>query len=153
MRVRLAKVVLRFTNFTCSLIVLALVGTSVSIFLSTRALSPRNNMPAWAPNTPIWPQILILTVASLSMLLCLTVFYAWWRHGHKRAEKVTVYYTVFAMAFFVFSIVMWGVAAGVLHQSKAHGEGEICGGGAAETVRAGNSSRRTWTMLWFAECR
>jgi hypothetical protein len=35
------------------------------------------------------------------------VFWNYWRGGHKRAEKVAVYYTLFAVAFFIFSTVMW----------------------------------------------
>lgn len=117
-RVRLAKVVLRGVNFSCSLIVLALVATSFSIFNATRHLAPRNNVPAWANNTATWPQILVLTVACISLALCLLVFWSYWRGGHKRAEKVAVYYTLFAVGFFIFSIIMWGIAAGILQGSR-----------------------------------
>jgi len=46
------------------------------------------------------------------------VFWNYWRGGHKRAEKVAVYYTLFAVAFFIFSTVMWGIAAGILQSAK-----------------------------------
>lgn len=45
---------------------------------------------------------------------------AYWKGGHKRAEKAAVYYTVFAVAFFVFSIIMWGIGAGILNGTKMH---------------------------------
>lgn len=117
-RVRMAKGILRWVNFSCSLIVLALVAMTFSIFNATKHLPPRNNLPPWANNTQPWPQILVLTVACVSLALCLLVFWNYWRGGHRRAEKVAVYYTLFAVAFFIFSIVMWGVAAGVLQGSR-----------------------------------
>jgi len=52
------------------------------------------------------------------------VFWNYWRGGHKRAEKVAVYYTLFAVGFFIFSIVMWAIAAGILQNSKNSGNGK-----------------------------
>jgi hypothetical protein len=46
------------------------------------------------------------------------VFWNYWRGGHRRAEKVAVYYTLFAVAFFIFSTIMWGVAAGILQGAR-----------------------------------
>ena len=120
----MAKAVLRSVNFGCSLIVLAMIGTTLSIFNATRALAPRSGMPAWAPNQRTWPQILLLSIACLSLAFSLFFFYAYWKGGHKRAQKATVYYTVFALGFFVFSTVMWIVGAAVLHSSKAHGNNQ-----------------------------
>ncbi|KAK2768759.1 hypothetical protein FQN54_000615 [Arachnomyces sp. PD_36] len=117
-RVRVAKMLLRGVNFSCSLIVLALVASSFVIFNATRHLPPRNDLPAWASDTPIWPQILLITIASISLVFCLGVFYGYFRGGHKRAEKVAVYYTVFSVFFFAFSIIMWAVGAAVLQNSK-----------------------------------
>ena len=37
---------------------------------------------------------------------------------------MAVYYTTFAVGFFIFSIVMWGIGAAVLNQSKANGDGK-----------------------------
>ncbi|CAG8957768.1 hypothetical protein HYFRA_00000106 [Hymenoscyphus fraxineus] len=117
-RVRMAKFLLRGVSFSCSLIVLAMVSMTFSIFRATQHLPPRNNLPPWAVGTKTWPQILVLVVACVSLALCLVVFWNYWRGGHKRAEKVAVYYTLFAVAFFIFSVVMWGLAAGILQGSK-----------------------------------
>jgi len=117
-RVRMAKFLLRGVSFSCSLIVLAMISMTFSIFRATRSLPPRNNLPPWAAGTKQWPQILVLCVACVSLTLCLVVFWNYWRGGHKRAEKVAVYYTLFAVAFFIFSVVMWGIAAGILQGSK-----------------------------------
>jgi predicted permease len=54
----------------------------------------------------------------------MVIFWGYARGGHRRAEKVAVYYTTFAVIFFIFSIVMWGVGAAILSQSKAHGNGQ-----------------------------
>ncbi|CAL3962132.1 unnamed protein product [Diplocarpon coronariae] len=121
-RVRLAKFVLRGVNFSCSLIVLAMIATTFSIFNATRHLAPRNNLPPWAKDTQTWPQIVLLVVACISLFLCLVVFWNYFRGGHERAEKVAVYYTLFAVAFFIFSIIMWGIAAGTLQGSKSNSE-------------------------------
>lgn len=117
-RVRLAKIFLRGVNFACSLIVLSMVATAFSIFNATKTLAPRNGLPPWAENTKIWPQVLLLTIACISLVMSIVVIIAYWRGGHHRAEKVAAYYTVFAVAFFIFSIVMWGVGAAVFNQSK-----------------------------------
>jgi len=115
--------VLRGTNFSCSLIVLSMIATTFTIFNTTKSLPPRNNLPAWAQGISTWPQITLLCVACISLFMSVLVFHGYWRGGHRRAEKVAVYYSIFAVAFFTFSIVMWATAAAVLHQSKANGNG------------------------------
>ncbi|KAH8648906.1 hypothetical protein BGZ60DRAFT_534769 [Tricladium varicosporioides] len=120
-RVRVAKFILRGVNFSCSLIVLSMLSMTFSIFNATRHLPPRNNLPPWAQGTKTWPQYTVLAIACVSLALCLVVFWNYWRGGHRRAEKVAVYYTLFAVAFFIFSIVMWGIAAGILQGSRNSG--------------------------------
>lgn len=90
------------------------------IFYATKHLPARNNLPAWANGTKTWPQYLVLAIACVSLLLCLVVFWNYWRGGHARAEKVAVYYTLFAVGYFIFSTIMWGVAAGVLQGTKSN---------------------------------
>ncbi|KAF2757034.1 hypothetical protein EJ05DRAFT_52510 [Pseudovirgaria hyperparasitica] len=123
-RVRMAKMVLRGVNFACSLIVLAMLATVFSIFNATRNLPARSSLPPWAAKTQTWPQILLLVIACVSLFMSVVILTAYFRGGHKRAEKVAVYYTTFAVIFFIFSIVMWAVGAGVLNQSKANGNGQ-----------------------------
>jgi hypothetical protein len=118
-RVRIAKIFLRGINFACSLIVLSMIATAFAIFNATKSLAPRNNLPAWAENTKIWPQVLILSIACISLLMSVVVMIAYFKGGHNRAEKVAAYYTIFAVGFFIFSIIMWAVGAAVLNQSKA----------------------------------
>ncbi|PQE27083.1 hyphal anastamosis-8 protein [Rutstroemia sp. NJR-2017a WRK4] len=120
-RVRVAKLLLRCVNFSCSLIVLAMVSTTFSIFNATKALPPRNNLPAWADGTKTWPQKVVLSVSCVSLALCLVVFYNYWKGGHRRAEKVAVYYTLFAVAYFIFSTIMWALAAGILQGARNTG--------------------------------
>ena len=116
--------VLRGVNFSCSLIILSLLATTFTIFNATRSLPPRNNLPAWANGTKTWPQITLLVMACVSLTFCLAVFWNYWRGGHRRAEKAAIYYTYFAVATFMFSLVMWGIAAGVLQGSRASGNGQ-----------------------------
>src|ERR1700761_3532403 len=123
-RVRWAKMILRGVNFGCSLIVLSMLATTFTIFNATKSLPPRNNLPAWAPTTKPWPQYLLLSISGVSLVTCLIVFWGYWKGGHRRAEKVAVYYTTFTVAFFIFSIVMWVIAATVLNESKRNGNGQ-----------------------------
>lgn len=124
LRVRLAKIFLRFVNFSCSLIVLTILATTLTIFHATKHLPPRNNLPPWAKGTKPWPQYLLLSLACISLFSCLVVFWAYWKGGHRRAEKVAVYYTVFSVCFFTFSLIMWIVAAAIYQNSKANGNGQ-----------------------------
>ncbi|KAH9212920.1 hypothetical protein DL95DRAFT_410817 [Leptodontidium sp. 2 PMI_412] len=97
-----------------------MVSMTLSIFNATKTLAPRNNLPAWAAGTNPWPQKVILAVSCVSLALCIVVFWNYFRGGHRKAEKVAVYYTLFAVAFFVFSVVMWGLSAGILQGVKSN---------------------------------
>lgn len=121
---RAVKLLLRGVNFGCSLIVLALVGTTIHVFLATKHLSPRSDLPPWASGTQTWPQYVVLATACVSLAFCLMVFWAYFRGGHRRAEKTAVYYTIFAVGFFLFSIIMWAVAAGILQGTRNNGNGK-----------------------------
>ena len=93
----MAKFALRGVNFSCSLIILAMISSSFAIFNITKALPNQSKMPAWADNTDTWPQKLVLAMACVSLLACIIVFLAYCRGGHRRAEKVGTYYTMFAI--------------------------------------------------------
>lgn len=117
-RVRMAKFALRGVNFSCSLIILSMLSTSFAIFNSTKSLPAANGLPAWAGNTNAWPQKVVLGASCLSLVICVLVFIGYCRGGHKRAEKVGVYYTLFAVAWFIVSMAMWAMAAGILQISR-----------------------------------
>lgn len=101
-----------------------MLSTTFSIFNATKSLPPRNNLPAWATTTKTWPQIVVLVVSCISLTFAVVVMAAYWKGGHRRASKTAVYYTMFAIAYFIFSTVMWLIAAGILHLSKARGNGQ-----------------------------
>lgn len=123
-------------NFSCSLIVLSMLSVTMSIFESTKALPARNNLPAWAVGTKTWPQKVVLATSCTSLFLCLVVFVGYCRGGHRRAEKVAVYYTLFAVGFFIFSTVMWAIAAGILQGARANGGGkDVWGWSCADNQR------------------
>jgi hypothetical protein len=120
----MAKMVLRGVNFSCSLIVLSMLSTTFSIFNATKAIPARNNLPVWATGTSTTPQIVLLVISCVSLAFSMGIFWAYWKGGHKRAEKTAVYYTIFAIGFFMFSNVMWALGAGILHGAKANGNGQ-----------------------------
>jgi hypothetical protein len=120
----MAKMTLRGVGFSCSLIVVAMLSATFTIFNATRSLPAKGNAKAWAPNQQTWPQITLLSIACLSLAMSIGIIYAYWKGGHRRAEKAAVYYTVFAIGFFIFSIVIWGIGAGVLNQNHKNGNGQ-----------------------------
>lgn len=95
----------------------------MTIFNATKGLPHRNNLPAWSNVTTTWPQIVVLCIAAVSLLFSMIIILAYCRAGHKRAEKVAVYYTMFAVGYFVFSIVMWLIGAAVLQGTKNNSNG------------------------------
>ncbi|KKA31111.1 hypothetical protein TD95_000565 [Thielaviopsis punctulata] len=118
-RVRLAKLALRGVNFSCSLIVLAMMTSSLSIFNATRSLPTQSGMPPWAQGTTVWPQVLVLTMSCISLLICIGVLLSYCRRGsHRRAEKVQTYYTMFSIAWFIVSMILWALAAGILQYKR-----------------------------------
>jgi hypothetical protein len=119
-RVRMAKFALRGVNFSCSLIILSMISASFAIFNATKTLPALSGMPPWAQNTNAWPQKVVLACSCVSLLICIGVFIGYCRGGHRRAEKVGVYYTLFAVGWFIFSMVMWAAAAGILQVSRSN---------------------------------
>ena len=120
----MAKMCLRGVNFSCSLIVLSMLSATFTIFNTTKNLPHRSNLPPWAPKQQIWPQITLLCIACVSLAMSIGILIAYCRGGHRRAEKAAVYYTVFAIGFFIFSIVVWAIGAAILNQSKRNGNGK-----------------------------
>lgn len=120
----MAKMTLRGVGFSCSLIVVSMLAATFSIFNATRHLPQKGTSHPWAPNQQIWPQVTLLAIACVSLLMSIGVIYAYWRGGHRRAEKAAVYYTVFAIGFFIFTIVLWGIGAGVLNQTHKNGNNQ-----------------------------
>lgn len=118
----MAKMALRGVNFSCSLIVLSMLSATFSIFNASKNLPVRGSFPPWAPQQKIWPQVTLLVIACISLAMSIVIILAYWRGGHRRAEKAAVYYTVFAIGFFIFSIVMWAVGAAILNQSHKTGK-------------------------------
>ncbi|KAJ1331460.1 hypothetical protein MN608_04919 [Microdochium nivale] len=136
-KVRLAKFALRGIGFSCALIILAMVGASFAIFRATSSLAAQNGLPAWAGNTQTWPQIVTLVAASISMLACVLIFVGYCRGGHHRAEKVGVYYTLFACGWFIFSMLMWAGTAGALQFTKSNsGNQDMWGWACVDNHRA-----------------
>ena len=114
---------------------LSLISATFTIFNASRALPNRGKFGPWAPKQIIWPQVTLLSIACVSLLMALGVFYAYWKGGHRRAEKAAIYYTFFAIAFFTFSIIMWSVGAALLAHSKNNGKGSDMWGWACKDGR------------------
>jgi hypothetical protein len=136
-RVRMAKFALRGVNFSCSLIILSMISASFAIFNATKALPAMSGLPAWAESTNTWPQKVVLACSCVSLAICVGVFIGYCRGGHNRAEKVGVYYTLFAVGWFIFSMAMWAAAAGILQNSKQNsGNKDMWGWACVENRRS-----------------
>ncbi|KAI9370492.1 hypothetical protein BJX61DRAFT_548879 [Aspergillus egyptiacus] len=132
-RVRVAKIFLRFVSFGCSIIILAILGTTLAVFHATKHLPPRSGTTPWAVGTNPWPQYLLLATAALSLVSCLVVFWTWKKKGHKRAEKVAVYYSIFSVGFFGFTLILWVVVGAIYQHSKSNGNGQDLWGWSCKT--------------------
>ncbi|KAI0842184.1 hypothetical protein F5Y06DRAFT_170210 [Hypoxylon sp. FL0890] len=117
-KVRMAKFALRGVSFSCSTIILAMLSSSFAIFHATKTLPAQNGLPAWSTTTNTWPQILVLCVSCVNLFICVLIFIGYCRGGHHRAEKVGVYYTLFAVGWFIVSVILWAAAAGILQFSR-----------------------------------
>jgi hypothetical protein len=119
LKIRLAKVVLRSVNCACSLVVLSLLGSTFAIFNATKNLPRRNGLPPWSRTTPLWPQITVLCISSLSLALSLTIMFTYWKGSKKRAAKAAFWATILAAGGFIFSTVIWGFSIGIMQGSRA----------------------------------
>jgi hypothetical protein len=114
----MAKFALRGVNFSCSLIILAMLSSTFSVFNATRALPDQSGTPSWNKNTNSWPQKLTLAMACVSLFACILVFIGYCRGGHRKAEKVATYYTMFAIGWFILSMLLWVITAALFTHSK-----------------------------------
>ncbi|KAI0483110.1 hypothetical protein GGR56DRAFT_670910 [Xylariaceae sp. FL0804] len=136
-RVRLAKFALRGVSFSCSLIILAMLSASFTIFRATKDLTAESSLPAWAEGSQVWPQYLVLGASCVNLLICILIFVGYCRGGHYRAEKVGVYYTLFAVGWFIVSMIMWAAAAGILQLTKnSPGNKNIWGWACTQNTRS-----------------
>jgi hypothetical protein len=67
------------------------------------------------------------------VLSCLVVFWTWKKRGHKRAEKVAVYYSIFSVGFFGFTLILWVVVGAIYQHSKSNGNGQDMWGWSCKT--------------------
>jgi hypothetical protein len=88
---------------------------TVQIFERTRDLPPRHGFTAWSRGTSLWPQMLLLVLACGSFILTLATLAAYCKRGHKSAEKVARYSSLFSLGIFIFSAVSWAIAGGTFH--------------------------------------
>jgi uncharacterized membrane protein len=136
-RVRMAKFALRGVSFSCSLIILSMLSASFAIFNATKILPDQSGKPAWASGTNTWPQKLVLAMACISLVACILVFVAYCRGGHKRAEKVSTYYTMFAIGWFILSLVLWAVTAALFqHSRNSSGNKDMWGWSCVDNTRS-----------------
>ncbi|EPS38521.1 hypothetical protein H072_7747 [Dactylellina haptotyla CBS 200.50] len=122
-RIRAAKLFLRCLNFGCSLVVLSLAASSFAIFFATRNLANRNNLPPWAPQTVLWPTYATLAIACVSLLMAIGILISYWKGGHEKAEKASIWFTAFTVFGFLFMIILWAVVAGTITNAKNNSNG------------------------------
>lgn len=123
-RIRAAKLFLRCLNFGCSLVVLALVASTFAIFFATKNLANRHNLPAWAPQSILWPSYATLAIACVSLTLAIVVLISYWKGGHEKAEKAGIWFTAISIFGFLFMIILWVVVATTITNAKNNSNGQ-----------------------------
>src|SRR5690606_37480657 len=114
-----------------------MLSASFAIFNATKALANQSGMPPWAPKTDTWPQKLVLAMASVSLAAGMLVFIAYCRGGHRKAEKVATYYTMFAIGWFIVSMILWAVTAALFQNSRSNsGNKDMWGWSCVENKRS-----------------
>jgi len=122
-RVRIAKAFLRCISFGCSLVVVSLVANTFVIFFSTINLPPKDNLPAWAPQSILWPTYATIAIAGVSLLMATFVLISYWRGGHRKAERAGVWFTAISIFGFFFMIILWVVVAAVITNARTNSGG------------------------------
>lgn len=117
-RIRAAKLFLRCLNFGCSLVVLSLVASSFAIFFATKNMANRNNLPPWAPQSVLWPSYLTLSIACVSLTMAVIIIVSYWKGGHEKAERASIWFTAFSIFGFLLMIIMWAVVAGAITNAR-----------------------------------
>lgn len=113
------------------------MSASLAIFRATRSLPALNGFPPWAVNTKTWPQKTALAAACLSVAVSLLILVGYCRGGHRRVKKLATYYRLFAIGWFLFNLILWGLAAGVLQSTRHNGHGQdLWGWSCAQNERA-----------------
>lgn len=101
-----------------------MLTTTLNIFRSTVDLPPRGGFTPWAPKQKIWPQVVVLSISCVSLFCAILVMYGYWKGGHKKASYMGRYYTAFFVIFFLSSIIVWAIGAGVLQHSRTSKDGK-----------------------------
>lgn len=123
-RIRAAKLFLRCLNFGCSLVVLALVASTFAIFFATKNLANRHNLPAWAPQSILWPSYATIAIACISLLMAIFILISYWKGGHEKAEKASIWFTAISVLGFFIMIILWAVVAGTITNARNNSNGQ-----------------------------
>ncbi|KAI7909506.1 hypothetical protein M9X92_011599 [Pyricularia oryzae] len=94
----MAKFRLRGVSFSCSLIVVAVMFTVLTMFDAAKVHQGASHAQQHAR------LILILTVSCLSVVICMFIFWPYCRGGYRKVEKVAVYHTLLTIGGFIVRI-------------------------------------------------
>ncbi|KAI9768396.1 MAG: hypothetical protein M1835_006878 [Candelina submexicana] len=137
--IRLVRLISRISALCLSIAITALMIHTLLTFLHTRntyRVTPAGNRTAWHKSTKLWPTIMCLVVASISLLLNATIVLAYY-HSVKTANKANTISTIFTAGVVGFHIVYWGLAAAFYKYGKdTHGvSNDLWGWSCSEAAR------------------
>ncbi|KAI6365118.1 hypothetical protein MCOR25_005511 [Pyricularia grisea] len=136
-KVRIAKFGLRGVGFSCSLIIIAMISTTFTVFNATKTLPRQNGLSAWSATTNPWPQILILSVSCVSVLVCVWTFWSYCRGGHQKAEKTGIYHNILALGGFGLGMALWVTSAvSFQHQRNSSNNQDLWGWSCVQNGRS-----------------
>ncbi|KAI9714641.1 MAG: hypothetical protein M1812_006306 [Candelaria pacifica] len=118
--IRRIRLISRISALCLSIAITALMIHTLLTFQKTRNTkrnTPSGPRTAWHADTKLWPTILCLCIASISLFLNLIIVLAYYR-SVKTANKANTISTVFTGGVVGFHIVYWGVAAALYKYAK-----------------------------------
>lgn len=121
--IQLLKFTARLLAFSCSGVVIGLSATAFHIFLRTKDKPPIQGFAPWPEHTILWPPILVLTVATLSMITSTAIMAAYFFGGHKKAERIAITSTIVTALAWVAGICIWATSGGAMQSAKSRSRG------------------------------
>jgi hypothetical protein len=104
-------------------VVIGLSATAFHIFLRTKDKPPIQGFAPWPEHTILWPPILVLTVATLSMITSTAIMAAYFFGGHKKAERIAITSTIVTALAWVAGICIWATSGGAMQSAKSRSRG------------------------------
>jgi len=107
------KLILRALHSLNSLIILVATAHTIYIYIRVRTVS-RNNSPRWPGMADIRSEVILLVVASLSMILAWFIIWGYGRDRYARMRQVSTGWSLTGWGFIAIDVSAWLFGGGFL---------------------------------------